>query len=115
MFTKKFATRPTAVCAGVVFAILPRTTWAGMEARSYGFVAAASVWLTVLFVAAVRRNRPRWWICYALALALSILLNVNLVLLVPVYGAILPLLLPGGSAGPRSCGGSPAPPPRSGR
>lgn len=97
VFTRQFATRPTAVCAGVVFAILPRTTWAGMEARSYGFVAAASAWLTVLFVAAARRNRPRWWIGYALGLMLSILLNVNLVLLVPVYGAILPLLLPAGS------------------
>ncbi|WP_297700936.1 hypothetical protein [Mycobacterium sp.] len=97
VFTKQFATRPTAVCAGAVFAILPRTTWAGMEARSYAFVAAASVWLTVLFVAAARRNRPRWWVWYALGLMLSILLNLNLVLLVPVYGAMLPLLVPAGS------------------
>ena len=97
VFTKQFATRPTAVCAGAVFAVLPRTTWAGMEARPYGFVAAAAVWLTVLFVAAVRRHRPRWWVWYALGLMLSILLNVNLVLLVPVYGAMLPLLAPAGS------------------
>lgn len=92
VFTKQFSTRTAAVCAGAIFAILPRTTWAGIEARSYAFVAAAAVWLTVLFVAAVRRNRPRWWLCYAPALMLAVLLNLNLLLLVPVYAAMLPLL-----------------------
>jgi mannosyltransferase len=92
VFTKQFSPRATAVCAGVVFAILPRVTWAGIEARSYAFAAAAAVWLTVLFVAAARRNRPRLWLCYALALMLSILLSLNLILLVPVYAAMLPLL-----------------------
>lgn len=97
MFTRQFSTRPTAVCAGVIFAILPRTTWAGMEARPYAFVAAAAVWLTVLFVVTVRRNRRRGWVWYALGLMLSILLNLNLVLLLPVYGAMLPLLAPKGA------------------
>jgi mannosyltransferase len=92
VFTKQFSPRATAVCAGVVFAILPRITWAGMEARSYAFAATAAVWLTVLFVAAARRNRPRLWLCYALALMLSILLSLNLILLVLVYAAMLPLL-----------------------
>ena len=92
VFTRQFSTRATAVCAGAIFAILPRTTWAGMEARSYAFAAAAAVWLTVSLVVAVRRNRPRWWLCYALALMVSVLLNLNLLLLVPVYGATLPLL-----------------------
>jgi mannosyltransferase len=95
VFTKQFAPgRATAVCAGAVFAILPRTTWAGMEARSYGVAAAAAVWLTVLLVAAVRQNRPRLWVSYALALTLSILLNLNLVLLVLVYAVMLPLVAP---------------------
>ena len=52
------------------------------------------VWLTVLFVPAVRRNRRRLWLCYALVLMLSILVSINLVLLVPVYAAMLPLLAP---------------------
>jgi len=95
VFTKQFVPgRATAVCAGAVFAILPRTTWAGIEARSYAFAAAAAVWLTVLLVAAVRQNRPRPWLSYALALMLSILLNLNLVLLVLVYAAMLPLVAP---------------------
>ena len=60
VFAKQFPGGATALCAGAIFAILPRMTWAGIEARSYGAsVAAAAVWLTVLFVAAVRRNRPR--------------------------------------------------------
>ncbi|ETB50599.1 membrane protein, partial [Mycobacterium avium subsp. paratuberculosis 10-8425] len=92
VFTRQFAPRRTAVCAGAVFALLPRMTWAGMEARPYAFVAAAAVWLTVLFVAAVRRGAPRRWVGYALALMLAILLNLNMVLMVPVYGVMLPLL-----------------------
>ena len=98
VFTKQFVPgRATALCAGAVFAVLPRTTWAGMEARSYAFAAAAAVWLTVLLVTAVRHNRPRLWVLYALALMLSILLNLNLVLLVCVYAVMLPLLAAKGS------------------
>jgi mannosyltransferase len=97
VFTRQFSPRTIAVCAGVVFAILPRTTWAGMEARSYAFAAAAAIWLTVLFVAAVRRNRPRRWVGYAVALMVSILLSLNLILLVLVYAAMLPLLARKGS------------------
>ncbi|HTX93775.1 MAG TPA: hypothetical protein VME67_02390 [Mycobacterium sp.] len=97
VFTRQFSTRPTAVCAGAVFAILPRTTWAGIEARSYAFAAAAAVWLTVLLVAAVRCHSPRLWLCYSPALMVSILLNLNLILLVPVYAAMLPLLTPKGT------------------
>ena len=92
VFAKLFSSRTTAVCAGVVFAILPRVTWAGVEARSYAFTAIAGIWLTVLLVTAVRRNGRRLWLLYALALALSILLNIYLVLLVPTYGLITPLL-----------------------
>jgi mannosyltransferase len=95
VFTRQFVPgRATALCAGAVFAILPRTTWAGMEARSDAFAAAAAIWLTVLLVVAARRNRPRLWLVYALGLMLSILLNLNLVLLVLVYAAMLPLLTP---------------------
>ena len=95
VFAKQFSGRGTALCAGAVFAILPRVTWAGIEARSSALVVAVAAWLTVLLVAAVRRNRARLWVSYALLLMVAILVNVNMVLLVLVYGAILPLLAPG--------------------
>jgi mannosyltransferase len=88
VFTKQFSSRTVAACAGVVFAILPRVTWAGVEARSYAFTAAAAVWLTVFLVTAIRRNKWWLWLLYALALMLTVLLNVYLVLLVPTYAVI---------------------------
>lgn len=94
VFTKQFSGRTTALCAGAVFAILPRMTWAGIEARSSALTAAVAVWLTVLLVAAVRRNRARLWVCYALVVMISILVSINTVLLVGVYAAMLPLLAP---------------------
>jgi mannosyltransferase len=92
VFARQFATRTTAVCAGIVFAILPRVTWAGIEARPYALEAAAAVWLTLLLVASVRHNRWWLWLLYALALMVSILLSINLSLLVPVYAATLAVL-----------------------
>lgn len=92
VFTKQFSTRMTAVCAGVVFAILPRMTWAGIETRSYAFSAAAAVWLTALLVAAIRRSRWWLWLLYTLGLMVSVLLNVYLVLLVPAYAAMMPVI-----------------------
>jgi mannosyltransferase len=92
VFTKQFSSRSTAVCAGVVFAILPRVTWAGVEARSYAFTAAAAIWLTVLLITSIRRNRWWLWLLYAVALMLSILLNVYLALLIPTYAVVTPLV-----------------------
>lgn len=92
VFTRRFTPRGTAVCAGILFAILPRVTWAGIEARPYALEAAAAVWLTVLFVRAVHRNRRWLWLVYWLALMLAILLSVNLALLVLVYAAMLRVL-----------------------
>jgi len=92
VFAKQFSSRTIAVCAGVVFAILPRVTWAGVEARSYGFTAIAGVWLTVLLVNAIRRNKRWVWLLYSVALMLSVLLNIYLVLLVPTYAVVTPLL-----------------------
>jgi mannosyltransferase len=86
---KQFSTRTVAVCAGIVFAILPRATWAGIEARSYALTAAGAVWLTVLVVAAARRNAAAMWPLYGLALVLSTLLNVFVVLMVLVHAVVV--------------------------
>lgn len=79
---RRFASRTVAVSAGVIFAILPRITWAGIEARSYALSTAVAVWLTVLLVAAVRRDRPGWWLAYTAALVGSTVLNLFAVLVV---------------------------------
>ncbi len=43
---KQFSTRTVALTAGVVCAILPRATWAGIQARPYALSMMAAVWLT---------------------------------------------------------------------
>ena len=78
---KQFSSRTVAVAAGVVCAILPRSTWAGIEARPYAVSMMAAVWLTVLLVYAARRDNGWVWLSYGIALAMSILLDVYLVLL----------------------------------
>ncbi|MCW2690009.1 MAG: putative rane protein [Mycobacterium sp.] len=92
VLAKQLSTRSVARCAGIVFAVLPRTTWAGIEARSYAFTAMAAVWLTVLLIAAVRRNKAALWLLYAVALAISTLLNIYLILLIPMHAAVLAVL-----------------------
>src|ERR1700761_522832 len=77
---KQFSSRTVALSAGVVCGILPRTTWAGIEARPYALSMLAAVWLTVLLVAAARRENRWLWLSYGIALALSILLDMYLVL-----------------------------------
>lgn len=92
VLARQFLPRRTAIYAGIVFAILPRVTWAAVEARSYALQAVAAVWLTVLLITAIRRHQGRLWALYGLALMVSILLNVYLVLLVPAYAVITPML-----------------------
>lgn len=53
--------------------------WAGLSA-------VAAVWLTVLLVAAARRGRSWLWPIYAVALTVSIVLNVYVALMVVVHG-----------------------------
>jgi mannosyltransferase len=86
---KQFSSRTVAVSAGVLCAILPRTTWAGVEARPYALSMMAAVWLTVLLVCATRRDNAWVWLSYGIALAASVLLDVYLVLMLLTYVAFL--------------------------
>jgi mannosyltransferase len=86
---RQFSSRTVAVASGVVCAILPRATWAGIEARPYAFSMMAAVWLTVLLVRAARRNSASVWLSYGLVLAMSILLDVYLGLLLFVHVAFI--------------------------
>src|ERR1700739_1537839 len=72
---RQFSSRTVAVTSGVVCAILPRTTWARLEARPYALSMMAAVWLTVLLVHAARRNTAWTWLCYGIGLGLSILFD----------------------------------------
>lgn len=78
---KQFSSRTVAVAAGIICGLLPRSTWAGVEARPYAVSMMAAVWLTVLLVHAARRDTARVWLSYGIVLAVSILLDVYLVLL----------------------------------
>jgi mannosyltransferase len=77
---RQFSSRTVAVTSGVLCGILPRSTWAGIEARPYAMSMMAAVWLTVLLVVAARRERGWLWLSYGVALASSVLLDMYLVL-----------------------------------
>jgi mannosyltransferase len=79
---KQFSSRTVAVSSGVICAVLPRTTWAGAEARPYALSMMAAVWLTVLFIHATRRANAWVWVFYGIAIATSVLLDLYLVLMV---------------------------------
>jgi mannosyltransferase len=82
---RQLSSRTVAVASGVVFAILPRTTWAGIEARPYAFSMMAAVWLTALLVVAARRESRWLWLCYGIGLAVSILLDMYVALLLMAH------------------------------
>jgi len=82
---RQLSTRPVALTAGLLFAMLPRVTWAGMETRSYALSMAVAVWLTVFCVYAARRGRPWHWLLYCLLLTAATLLNVFVVLILPAH------------------------------
>lgn len=91
---RQLASRSVGAAAGVVFAVLPRTTWAGVEARPYALTMACAVWVTVLLVTGVRRDAGWRWIVYGLALALSIITNVVVLLLVAVHAVAVVAMAP---------------------
>jgi mannosyltransferase len=86
---RQFSCRTVAVSSGVLCAILPRTTWAGIEARPYALSMMAAVWLTVLLVCAIRRDNAWLWVSYAIALATSVLLDVYLALMLLAHSAFV--------------------------
>ena len=92
---KQFSTRTVALSAGILCAILPRATWAGIEARPYALTMMAAAWSTVLLVHAVRRNNDWIWLCYAVAMAASILLDIYLALMFLAHAAFLCFSRPG--------------------
>jgi mannosyltransferase len=64
LVTRMTGTR-VGILAGLIFAVLPRTTAMGLEARSFALSAACVVWMTVVLLVAARTGRWRWWAGYA--------------------------------------------------
>jgi mannosyltransferase len=85
----QFSSRTVALASGVICGILPRSTWAGIEARPYAASMMAAVWLTVLLVYAARRDNAWAWLSYGIILAMSILLDLYLVLLLLAHIAFI--------------------------
>ncbi|MFS0701043.1 glycosyltransferase family 39 protein [Cellulomonas sp. 179-A 4D5 NHS] len=81
--------------AGVVVAVLPRTTWLATEARSGALVSAVAVWATVVLVTALRRGGWRWWAGYAVLVGIGVSLWVFLGLLVVAHAVTVLLARPG--------------------
>src|ERR1700761_7100375 len=86
---RQFSSRTVALAAGVLCAILPRSTWAGVEARPYAVSMLAAVWLTILLVYTARRESRWLWLGYGIGLAFSILLDVYLALLLAAHAVFV--------------------------
>jgi len=79
------------ILAGLVCAVLPRTSFLATEARSYAIGSAVAVWIMVYFVGLWRRRElRRWpWLLLGALVAAASYLFLYLVLLAVVQGAIL--------------------------
>jgi mannosyltransferase len=84
--------RDAALAAAVVAIVLPRLSWTGIEARSFGLSAAVAVWATVLLVTALRHGGRRRWAGYALLVALGTALNIYVALLVAAHAVTVMLI-----------------------
>ena len=94
VLARRFGGRRMAICSALVFAILPRVTWMGMEARSAAFTAAVAVWLTIILLRGVERGAfvkgsRRWWVFYALLAGVGVMINIYIALLVIAHGVTL--------------------------
>lgn len=86
LLARRSLPRWTAVGAGAVVALLPRTAWSGVEARPYALTAAVAVWSVLVLLVALERRAARWWVAYAALAAFGVGLYVYLALLVAAQG-----------------------------
>ncbi len=86
---RRLASRRAALCAGLVFAVLPTVSLQGHDARPYGAVTAAATAASYLLLRVAADPRPRWLAGYGLALALIGYLQLAGLLLVPAHAITL--------------------------
>lgn len=82
------------LAAGVLFAVVPDITLYGTDARSYAMVvaiAAVASYVLVRALGAKHAHQRRWWIGYAVSIALLGILNIFGLLLLPAHGVTISL------------------------
>lgn len=85
-----YQARTIGIVAGLLFAVLPRSTWMSTEARSFALAALASVAMSILFAIIVRR--PSWWSIAAYSIATTFAVHLFMYLaLVAVAHALFAL------------------------
>lgn len=95
VLTRRLADGRTALAAGLVFAVLPRTSLAGGEGRSYALSTVTAVLATLVFVVAAqwtaggRRRAWTLWVVYGVVVLLSAYVFLYTVLMVVVHGIAL--------------------------
>jgi mannosyltransferase len=91
VLSDRLFTRRVALIAGIVSIVLPRITYMGAEGRSYAIATAVAVWLTILLLELIARQKPAnaLWVLYGAGVALAIYVFLYLGLMLVVHGAIL--------------------------
>lgn len=92
VLARQLSTRTVAIAAGIVFAVLPRVTWAAIEARPYALTCALSVWWMIVLLQAARRGTRPWWFVYVVVFVFAVALNIYLSLLILVHLCALMVL-----------------------
>lgn len=103
VLARRLFTAEVAIVAALVFAVLPRVTYMGAEARSTAIATACAIWLTVLLLHVLRhaalpttsvRMRRGLWAAYAALGAFGVYVFLYLVLLIPIHALAVWLWAP---------------------
>lgn len=88
LLAARFGGARLATVAAAIFLVLPRVTLDGIEARSYAFAIAGVVWIVYGFLRLVVAfpRRGAWWWLWSALIAVSCLMFMYTVLLLPVIG-----------------------------
>jgi len=91
LLCRRLTTQRTAVAAAIIFAVLPRTTYMGEEARSFALSAAIAAWSTLVLIMLMqqREHRRGLRIAYAVLIAVGTYFFLYVALFALVHLAIL--------------------------
>ncbi len=84
LVARRYAGPWFAIVAGLAFAVLPRMTWAGTEARTFALAAAFAVFVSLALLVALQRGRW-WWVLYAALALLGVAVYVYVALVVAAH------------------------------